>query len=44
MMMQCLKYKGNELLKMYPTWTKSEAKELTRKVKGETQQNTTKHK
>ncbi len=28
--MQCLKYKGNELLKMYPTWTKSEAKELTR--------------
>jgi len=29
-MMQCLKYKGNELLKMYPTWTKSEAKKLTR--------------
>jgi hypothetical protein len=30
MMTQCLNYKGNELLKMYPTWTKSKAKKLTR--------------
>jgi hypothetical protein len=28
--MQCPKYKGKELLKMYLTWTKYEAKELTR--------------
>lgn len=30
MMTQCPEYKGKDLLKMYPTWTKSEAKELTR--------------
>jgi hypothetical protein len=30
MMMQCLKYKGKELFKMYLTWTKYEAKKLTR--------------
>jgi hypothetical protein len=30
MMMQCPKYKGKELLKMYLTWTKYEVKELTR--------------
>jgi hypothetical protein len=30
MMMQCLKYKGKELLKMYLTWTNYEAKKLTR--------------
>jgi hypothetical protein len=30
MMTQCPEYKGKDLLKMYPTWTKSEAKEWTR--------------
>jgi len=30
MMNLCLEYTGKELLKMYPTITKSEAKELTR--------------
>jgi len=30
MLVQCPKYKGKELLKMYLTWTKYEAKELTR--------------
>jgi hypothetical protein len=29
MMMQCPKYKGKTLLKMYLTWTKAEAKEFT---------------
>jgi len=28
--MQCSKYKGKELFKMYLTWTKYEAKKLTR--------------
>lgn len=27
--MQCPKYKGKALLKMYPTWTKVEAKTFT---------------
>ncbi|KAH9556484.1 hypothetical protein CY35_07G030500 [Sphagnum magellanicum] len=30
MMTQCPEYKGKDLLKMYPTWTKSDANELTR--------------
>jgi hypothetical protein len=30
MMMECPKYKVNELSKMYPTWTKYEVKELTK--------------
>jgi len=45
MMMQCLKYKGKELLKMYLTWTKSEAKQLTRlgETHGKTLPNINKH-
>jgi hypothetical protein len=45
MMMQCLKYKGKELLKMYPTCTKFEAKELTRlgEKHGKTLPNKNKH-
>jgi hypothetical protein len=45
MMMQCPKYKGKELLKKYLTWTKSEAKELTRlkEKHGKTLPNLSKH-
>jgi len=43
--MQCLKYKGKELLKMYPTWTKFNTKELTRlgEKHGKTLPNRNKH-
>jgi len=44
-MMPCLKYKGKELLKMYPTWTKFEAKKFTRlgEKHGKTLPNISKH-
>jgi len=44
-MMPCLKYKGKELLKMYLTWTKFEAKKFTRlgEKHGKTRPNISKH-